>query len=434
VATLEAGSSLGLLRGLQTFTQLVYTLPGKGSERFIQNTSLIIEDKPAFHFRGYLLDTSRNFYPIEDIKRTLNAMSWAKLNVFNWHITDSQSWPLEVPKFPELQAKGAYSADQTYSIKDVKDIIDYGAALGITVMLEIDTPGHTASIAESHPSYVACFESSPWGSSANEPPAGQLRFPDPKVDTFINEVMSSVLHEVEGLGSYWSTGGDELNVPCYTNDAATNATLKKQGLTLEQSLTKFVLGTHDTVKHYKKTPAVWEEMALSHEVGPFLDKDTLVLTWLSAQDSAAVAEMGLKVVHSSYQYFYLDCGGGAWLGNDIDGLSWCDPFKSWQLAYSFDPYANITKANQKNIFGGQALLWSEQADPSNLDPITWPRAAAIGEIFWTGEKGAFGKRDVTEALPRLHDWRYRAVARGVRAIALQPEWCAVRPYVCDADA
>jgi hexosaminidase len=74
-------------------------------------------------------------------------------------------------------------------------------------------------------------------------------------------------------------------------------------------------------------------------------------------------------------------------------------------------------------------LWAEQSDPSNLDPIVWPRAAAAAEVFWTGEG-----RNVTEALPRLHDIRYRMVQRGVRAIALQPLWCALRPYACDLTA
>jgi hexosaminidase len=78
---------------------------------------------------------------------------------------------------------------------------------------------------------------------------------------------------------------------------------------------------------------------------------------------------------------------------------------------------------------GQSLLWTEQSDPSNLDPVVWPRAAASAEVFWTG-----ANRNVTEALPRLHDIRYRMVQRGVRAIALQPEWCAVRPYACDLTA
>ncbi|KAG9122433.1 N-acetyl-glucosamine-6-phosphate deacetylase, partial [Ceratobasidium sp. 392] len=125
-----------------------------------------------------------------------------------------------------------------------------------------------------------------------------------------------------------------------------------------------------------------------------------------------------------------DCGGGGWVGTFPSGNSWCDPFKTWQKIYSFDPLNGTTTGDQASlILGGQSLLWTEQSDPSNLDSQLWPRAASTAEVFWTG-----ANRNVTEALPRLHDVRYRMVQRGVRAIALQPEWCAIRPYLCDLTA
>ena len=98
-------------------------------------------------------------------------------------------------------------------------------------------------------------------------------------------------------------------------------------------------------------------------------------------------------------------------------------------AYSFNPLANITKDQEQLVLGGQQLLWTEQAGPSNLESIAWPRAAASAEVFWSGPGG-----DVKTALPRLHDLAYRYVQRGVKAIALQPEWCALRPGKCDLDA
>jgi hexosaminidase len=98
-------------------------------------------------------------------------------------------------------------------------------------------------------------------------------------------------------------------------------------------------------------------------------------------------------------------------------------------AYSFNPLANITKDQEKLVLGGQQLLWTEQAGPSNLESIAWPRAAASAEVFWSGPGG-----DVRTALPRLHDLAYRYIQRGVKAIALQPEWCALRPGKCDLDA
>lgn len=109
--------------------------------------------------------------------------------------------------------------------------------------------------------------------------------------------------------------------------------------------------------------------------------------------------------------------------------SWCDPFKTWQKAYSFNPTANLTEEESKFVLGGQHLLWAEQSNPHNLDPVVWPRAASSAELFWTGPG-----QNVSSALPRLHDLAFRMQQRGVGAISLQPLWCALRPGACDLTA
>ncbi|KAF5343330.1 hypothetical protein D9758_014191 [Tetrapyrgos nigripes] len=125
-ATLKANSTLGLFRGLTTFTQLWYELNGT---RYSVEAPIEIQDEPAYPYRGLMLDTARNFFPVADIKRTLDAMSWVKINTFHWHIVDSQSFPLQLPEFPELAANGAYSPAMVYSAEDVKDIVSYAAAV-----------------------------------------------------------------------------------------------------------------------------------------------------------------------------------------------------------------------------------------------------------------------------------------------------------------
>lgn len=109
--------------------------------------------------------------------------------------------------------------------------------------------------------------------------------------------------------------------------------------------------------------------------------------------------------------------------------SWCDPFKTWQKSYTFDPTANLTAAESALVLGGQNLLWTEQSNPNNLDPIVWPRAASSAELYWTGPG-----QNVSSVLPRLHDISFRMQQRGVGAIALQPLWCALRPGACDLTA
>jgi hexosaminidase len=427
-ATISASSTLGLFRGLTTFEQLFYTT-GDTVYAF-QAPVTITNDSPAFPFRGFMLDTSRNFYPVADIKRTLDAMSMVKMSQLHWHVTDSQSFPLTIPGFPELSQKGAYSSAETYSSNDVQDIVSYAGARGIDVLMEIDTPGHTSAIATSHPEHIACAASSPWEDFANEPPAGQLRLASPATANFTANLITAIAKTLPS--TLFSTGGDELNTNCYTQDAQTQTDLKNSGKTLEQALNTFTQTTHGALEALGKTPVVWEEMALEHNVT--LSKSTVVMVWISSQNAAAVAAKGLRLVHGPSDFFYLDCGAGEWIGDNPTANSWCDPFKSWQKAYTFNPLANITSAQTSLVLGGEQLLWSEQSGPENIDSIVWPRAAASAEIFWTGAKLPDGTPlNVKSALSRLHDIRYRMVQRGIKAINLQPQWCALRDGQCNFD-
>ncbi|KIK99840.1 glycoside hydrolase family 20 protein [Paxillus rubicundulus Ve08.2h10] len=447
-ATLRANSTLGLFRGLTTFSQLFYEY-----DRVIYapETPIEIEDWPTYPYRGFMLDTARNYYPVSDIKRTLDAMSWVKINAFHWHVVDSQSFPIEVPGFMELSQQGAYGPNLVYTTSDVRDIVSYAAERGIDVVVEIDTPGHTAAIGESHPEHVVCFHATPWVNWANEPPAGQLRFANESTVFFTTSLLSAVAKMFPS--KLFSTGGDEVHTNCYNADAQTQEILNSTGQTLEQSLSSFTQSTHGALEKLGKTPVVWEgrscfldfqcisstetlsEMVLEHNVT--LSNNTVVMVWISSQNVEAVAQKGFRVIHAASDYFYLDCGAGEWIGNDPFANSWCDPFKTWQKSYTFDPLANLTEAESKLILGGQHMLWSEQSSPHNLDSITWPRAAASAELFWSGPAGTettANGRNVDTALPRLHDIAFRMTNRGVAAIALQPLWCALRPGVCDLTA
>ncbi|KAJ3729423.1 N-acetylhexosaminidase [Lentinula raphanica] len=421
-ATIKANSTLGLFRGLTTFGQLWYDL---NNTTYTVEAPIAITDSPAYPYRGFMLDTARNFFPVSDILRTLDAMSWVKMTTFHWHMVDSQSFPLEVPEFPELSAKGAYGSSLVYSTDDVQNIISYAAARGIDVLPEIDTPGHTAIIAEAYPEHVACPGATPWATYANEPPAGQLRFASANTTNFTASLISSVSSRFPG--KYFSTGGDELNTECYAIDEPTQADLNATGNTLEQALDSFTQSVQSVLVEDGKTPVVWEEMVLNFNLT--LSNETIVMVWISSADAAAVAEKGFRLVQAPSDYFYLDCGAGGWVGDSPSTNSWCDPFKTWQRAYTFDPIANMTDAQAKLVIGGEHLLWTEQSHASNLDPIVWPRAAASAELFWSGPGG-----NVSEALPRLHDVAFRMSQRGVGAIALQPLWCALRPGVCDISA
>lgn len=437
-ALLSAPSPLGILRGLQTFTQLVYTVkdpknavhedsskPTSRSDlRFIYGP-VAIKDSPAFPYRGLLLDTSRNFYSIESIKKTLNAMSWVKLNTLHWHIVDSQSWPLELPTHPQLSRAGAYSSSQVYKLEEIKELTHYANSRGIEIMLEIDTPGHTAIIGEAFPDLVACKDATPWTTYAAEPPAGQLRLADDNALNLIVDIFSHVTREIPG--TLFSSGGDEVNKKCYEHDEPTQESLRNKNITLHEALSNFVLKSHEVIRESGKTPVVWEEMTIDEDLN-LPKEDTFVIVWRNSTMVKRVVDKGFPLIHGASDYSYLDCGLGGWLGNSINGTSWCDPFKTWQKIYSFDPYNNVAINQRKQILGGQALLWSEQADGQNMESLIWPRTLSIAELYWTGDSKA---RSVKEALSRIHDMRYRLVQRGIHAAPLQPQWCALRPGQCD---
>lgn len=311
-ATATASTALGLFRAITTFENLVFKIdfslpssPGVaegGDTAYLPFTPYHIDDAPAFHWRSILLDTSRHFFAKQSLFKLLDTMSAVKLNVFHWHITDSQSWPLALNELPELAAKGAYTPRKTYSEQDVAEIIQFAGERGIDVVMEIDTPGHTTVIGNSHPDMIACNTHKPWTGWANEPPAGQLRFADPAVTAFTSRIFSAAIKLTKS--AYFGTGGDELNEQCMDADQPTQRVLKANGWTLNDALKNFTAETHGTLLSAKRTPMVWQEMVLAH--GDLeLDKNTIVDVWISSADVGAVLDKGFRLVHASSDYFYL---------------------------------------------------------------------------------------------------------------------------------
>ncbi|KAL1657961.1 glycoside hydrolase family 20 protein [Schizophyllum commune] len=357
-------------------------------------------------------------------------MSFVKMSMFHWHVVDSQSFPLVVDEFPELAETGAYAADKVYTPDDVQDVVQYANQLGIDVLVEIDMPGHTDIVSLSHPDWVACSQASPWSTFAAEPPSGQLRFTTPDVVDFASSLVKAVASKLSS--SYFSTGGDEINMACFEQDEQFQKELNETGKTFDTALDAFIQDVHGTLHDINKTPVVWEEMVLDQNVT--LSNDTIVIVWISSENAAKIAEKNFKIVHGPSDYFYLDCGSGGWIGNSPTGNSWCDPFKGWQHAYTFDPLANLTSEQATLVMGGQQLLWTEQNGPESLDSTVWPRAATSAETFWTATQPDGSALDVNTALPRLHEVRYRLLEKGIGAKALQPEWCALRPFLCNIEA
>ncbi|KAF6813322.1 glycosyl hydrolase family 20 [Colletotrichum sojae] len=425
-ATITAKSSTGVLRGLETFSQLFYQ-HSSGTSWYTPLAPLSVEDEPVYAHRGILIDVARNFYPVPDVLRVIDAMSWNKLNRIHIHITDSQSWPLDIPAMPDLSAKGAYQKGLSYTPEDLAKIQEYAIHRGIEPIIEIDMPGHIGSVSFAYPELIVAYNEQPYHWWCLEPPCGAFKMNDSRVDDFLDKLFDDLLPRVKPYSAYFHTGGDELN----RNDSMLDEGVRSNSTeVLQPLLQKFMDKNHARIRKHGLVPFVWEEMALEWNLT--LGEDVVIQSWLGNDAVKNLTSKGHKVIDSNYNFWYLDCGRGHWM-NFENGAAfqqffpfndWCSPAKGWRLVYSHDPRANLTEEEAKLVLGGEVAAWSESIDPISIDGILWPRASAAGEVLWSGRQDASGQnRSQYDAAPRLAEFRERMVARGVRSEPVQMTFC-----------
>ncbi len=294
---LDAVSSIGVLRGLETFSQLFYQ-HSAGALWYTPYAPVTIRDAPQFPHRGVMMDTARHFFPVPDILRTIDAMAWNKLNRLHVHITDSQSWPLVLPSMPEVADKGAYHPSQTYSPADIARIQRYGAERGVEVYFEIDMPGHIGVVALSHPELIVAYDELPYWWWCAEPPCGAFKLNSTAVDAFLEKLFDDVLPRVAPYAAYFHTGGDELN----KNDSMLDDGIRSNdSAVLQPLLQKFIDAQHSRIRKAGLTPITWEEIPLDWNVT--LGKDTVVQSWLGGDSVKALTSKGYKVIDSDYNFW-----------------------------------------------------------------------------------------------------------------------------------
>ncbi|MCJ1382086.1 N-acetyl-glucosamine-6-phosphate deacetylase [Xylographa soralifera] len=429
-AMIKITSVQGGLHALNTFAQLFYAHTEGEADIFTPYAPVIIEDSPVFAHRGLNLDIARNRISTEDIKRTLDAMSFNKLNRLHLHATDSQSWPLEIPALPELAEKGGYDKKQILSAGDLRDVQAYGQSLGVEVYLEIDLPGHTASIHHSYPELITAYNQQPWEPYAAEPPSGQLKLNSPFVTLFLTILLSDLFPRIAPYSSHFHLGGDELNTNSYTLDPTVNSSSKA---VLRPLLQAFYDHVFALAAVHSLTPLAWEEILLDWDLT--LPPSTIIQTWRKPASLAAVVARGYRALFGPSTHWYLDCGLGTWMdpypsklvemGTKAPYADWCPPYKNWRLMYDYDPLQGIPEKDRHLVIGGEVHLWGELTDSVGLDGMLWPRVAAAAEVLWRG------KGEVKEGVTRrLAEMRERLVARGVGAGMVQMEWCLKNPRGC----
>ncbi|KAH7017800.1 family 20 glycoside hydrolase [Ilyonectria destructans] len=425
-AVIKAKSSVGCLHALESFLQLFFK-HSSGTFWYTPHAPVSIEDEPEFPHRGVLLDVARSWFEVDDIKHTIDAMAWNKMNRLHLHVTDSQSWPLEIPALPKLAEEGAYRKGLSYSPEDIKGIYEYGVHRGVEVVMEIDMPGHIGVVELAYKDLIVAYNEKPYQWWCAEPPCGAFRMNSTAVYDFLDKLFEDLLPRISPYTAYFHTGGDELN----KNDSMLDPDIQSNDTeVLTPLLQTFLDYAHGKVRDAGLTPLVWEEMVTDWNMT--LGDDVVVQSWLGGSAVKDLAEAGHKVIDSDYNFWYLDCGRGQWLNFDngeafqtfYPFADWCGPSKSWRLIYSHDPTAGLSKEAAKRVLGGEVAVWSETIDAVNLDSLVWPRASAAGEVLWSGRTDSGGQnRSQYDAAPRLAEMRERMVARGVRASPVQMPFC-----------
>lgn len=290
---ITANTSIGLSYGLTTFSQLFFQHSKGGF--YTQLAPVNISDAPMFTHRGLNMDTARNYFSVDDVKRTLDAMAFTKMNRLHWHITDAQSWPIVVPSLPELSSTGAYAPGFVYSADDVADIMQYGNSMGIETAIEIDMPGHTSSIWFSHPELVTAFNAQPYSTYCSEPPCGSLKLNSSAVYSFLDTLFNDLFPRVAQYSSFFHSGGDEVNVNAYLLDETVQS---NDTAVLQPLMQKFIDFVHGKIRAAGLTPIVWEEMLLTWNLT--LGNDVLVNCWLSSDSVAQTVAQGKRAIVGNY--------------------------------------------------------------------------------------------------------------------------------------
>uniref|UniRef100_A0A336MDZ8 beta-N-acetylhexosaminidase n=1 Tax=Culicoides sonorensis TaxID=179676 RepID=A0A336MDZ8_CULSO len=424
-----AKSFFGARHALTTLQQLIWYDDEDDSLKVLNQA--FIDDVPKFNYRGLMLDTSRHYFSVESIKRTIVGMAHSKLNRFHWHLTDSQSFPFVSKYYPELAAHGAYSADEVYTGDDIKDVVEFARVRGVQIVPEIDAPAHAGNgwdwgVKQGLGQLALCVNQQPWTYYCGEPPCGQLN-PKNNNTYIILQKLYQELIELTGPTDYFHLGGDEVNLECWAqhfNDT------DLRGLWCDFMQKAF--------KHLKKAnnefppamTAVWSSGLTNM---PCLSNQLFaVQVWGGSQwqENYQLIDSGYNLIISHVDAWYFDCGFGSWR---TTGEAACSPYRSWQNVYRHRPWdtMRLTKDQMKQILGGEACLWTEQVDEMALDSRLWPRASALAERLWTDPENTNDPDTIPrDIFSRMSVFRNRLVHLGLKPEPIFPKYCAQNPDEC----
>jgi hexosaminidase len=420
--TIRASGDAGLFYGAETLWQLV------ASAKDGRIAAVRIEDKPAFAWRGVMLDSVRHFQPPAYIEQLLDRMAEAKLNVFHWHLADDQGWRIPIDRYPRLIEIGAWRVPVGaagrdpktgqpvryggfYTKDEIRRIVAYAAARHITIVPEIDMPGHATAMVAAYPELGSTptppkAPSSDWGILPN------LLNTEDTTFTFIDNVLDEVMQLFPG--TYIHVGGDEAPKGQWKADPRAQARIKALGLKDEEALQGWFTGRLGGYleKHGRRLIG-WDEI-----LDGSVPADATVMSWRGMDGALKAAHAGHDTVLAPAPILYLD-------NRQSDSAS--EPpgrgeIVSWQRLYGFDAApASLSVEERRHILGLQVNLWTERVRTTDFaDRMIWPRAALLAELGWspvsTRDWAGFTRRLQPE-LARWHSlgWAYDRTPLDVEA-------------------
>jgi hexosaminidase len=372
-AELSAPNTLGAMRGMQTFLQLVEIRP----QGFAVPT-VVVQDKPRFAWRGLMIDSGRHFMPADVIKRNLDGMAAVKLNVFHWHLSENQGFRVESKRFPKLQEMG--SDGLYYRQDEIREIVAYARDRGIRVVPEFDMPGHSTAWFVGYPDLASApgpySIERKWG--VFDPAMDPTRESTYKfLDEFIGE-MAALFPD-----QFFHIGGDEVNGKQWDANPKIQQFMHAHGFKNNADLQAyFNTRVQKIVTKHGKTMEGWDEI-----LRPDLPKSIVIQSWRGPKSLADAAQQGYRGLLSSG--YYLDLMSPA------------------SAHYAVDPFADgvaaLSEAEKEKVLGGEACMWAEHVSPENLDSRIWPRAAAVAERLWSAQT-VTDVNSMYQRLDEISDW------------------------------
>jgi hexosaminidase len=429
----RAAGPAGLFYAVQTVRQLLppeifRDAPVGGTAWTIP--AVRIEDRPRFAWRGAHLDVVRHFMPKSFVKRYIDLMALHKLNRFHWHLTDDLGWRLEIRKYPKLTGVGAWrartlvgrrvSADSTlwgydesphggyYTQEDVREIVAYAAARHVTIVPEIEMPGHALAAIAAYPELGVTGQPAEVGTHWGV--YSEILNAEPNTVAFMQDVLTEVLALFPG--PFIHVGGDEADKTQWKASPQIQARIRQLGLEDEHALQSwFIHQMDDFLTAHGRRLVGWDEI-LEGGLAP----NATVMSWRGSAGGIEAARAGHDVVMAPNGYTYLDYYQTRDVTREPMAIGGFLPLDS---VYLYEPMpAELDAAAARHVLGAQAQLWTEYIPgPRNVEYMAYPRLTALAEVVWTpaAERDlADFRRRLAVHLRRLYamDVNYRAPGRG----------------------